>query len=159
MIFSHKDSLSVGHQCCAKGGQSRGCEDDLHWSHCCGRRCFLALASRISLWIRCRWPEAHDVNNFLMTKNTAPRQKGSSENYLRWNVNGMSFCSSAGTLDRTTPLNPATQSTPTQRRSTVCHLTPTASSFLPLALQTRWDITFHFTASFSLFNFHRMVLW
>lgn len=75
----------------------------------------------------------------------------------------MSFCSSAGTLDRTTPPNPAMQSTPTQRRSTVCHLTPTASSFLPLALQTRWDITFYFTLHCILFtvrfNLHRMVLW
>lgn len=150
MIFADKDSLSVGHQRCAKGGQGRGCEDYLHWSHCCSRRCFLALASRVPLWIRCRWPEAHDVNTFMMTKNTTNTQKGSPENFLRCNVNGMSFCSSAGTLDRTTPPNPAMQSTPTQRKSTVCHLTPTVSSFLPLALQTRWDITFYFTASFSL---------
>lgn len=58
----------MGHKCCAKGGEGSGCEDYLHRSHCCGRRRFLALASRVTLWICCRWPEAHDVNSLMISK-------------------------------------------------------------------------------------------
>lgn len=60
-----EDYLLVGHQCCSKGRESGGCQDYFHRPHSCGGRCFLALATRISLWICCGWSETHDVSTWI----------------------------------------------------------------------------------------------
>lgn len=67
-LFKSVDNLSVGHQCCAKGGEDSRGKDNLHWSHCCGGRRLLALASRVTLRICSRWPEAHDVRSLLISQ-------------------------------------------------------------------------------------------
>lgn len=36
------DNLSVGHQCCSKGGEDSRCQDHLHRAHSCGGGCVLA---------------------------------------------------------------------------------------------------------------------